>query len=72
MLTDGLIVAALGMGIVFTFLCILIGAMNIMSLSIQWLNKICPEPVAATAPAKKASSNDEEIAVAIAAAKALS
>ena len=60
---------AVGMGIVFSFLVILVFAMLIMSNVVAWLNKVCPLPVAEVKTAKKATSNDDSaIAVAIAAA----
>lgn len=70
-LMEGTSVMCVGMGTVFTFLCILILAMNIMSKAIARLNILYPELVAQTAggsKAKKTSSNDEEIAVAVLAA----
>ena len=58
---------AVGMGIVFSFLVILVFAMLIMSNVIAWLNKVCPLPVAEVKTAKKAVTNDDSaIAVAIA------
>ena len=58
---------AVGMGIVFSFLVILVFAMLIMSNVVAWLNKVCPLPVAEVKTAKKAVTNDDSaIAVAIA------
>ena len=67
---EGLSMMLVGMGTVLTFLCIMICAMFIMSACIKKLNEIFPEPVAVTASTKKQakSSDDSEIAVAIAAA----
>ena len=59
---------AVGMGIVFSFLVILVFAMLIMSNVVAWLNKVCPLPVAEVKQAKKATTDDSEIAVAIAVA----
>ena len=42
---EGLAVMCVGMGTVFTFLCILIFAMNCMSKVVAKLNTIWPEPV---------------------------
>ena len=62
----GLQMMCIGMGFVLCFLCILIFSMMIMSRVVGYLNKIFPE--AAEEPKKQIkSSNDEEIAVAIAA-----
>ena len=59
---------AVGMGIVFSFLVILVFSMLIMSNVVAWLNKVCPLPVAEVKTAKKATSDDSAIAIAIAAA----
>ena len=59
---------AVGMGIVFSFLVILVFAMLIMSNVVAWLNKVCPLPVAEVKTAKKVASDDSAIAIAIAAA----
>ena len=59
---------AVGMGIVFSFLVILVFAMLIMSSVVGWLNKVCPLPVAEVKTAKKVTSDDSAIAIAIAAA----
>ena len=59
---------AVGMGIVFSFLVILVFAMLIMSNVVAWLNKVCPLPVAEVKTAKKVTSDDSAIAIAIAAA----
>ena len=61
---------AVGMGIVFSFLVILVFAMLIMSNVVAWLNKVCPLPVAEVKQVKKATTDDSEIAVAIAVAMA--
>ena len=61
---------AVGMGIVFSFLVILVFSMLIMSNVVAWLNKVCPLPVAEVKQAKKATTDDSEIAVAIAVAMA--
>ena len=69
-LMDGTTLMLVGMGTVFSFLCIMVFAMFIMSKVVAKLNLIWPEPVAQVAGTKKAktSSNDEEIAAAIVAA----
>ena len=61
---------AVGMGIVFSFLVILVFSMLIMSNVVAWLNKVCPLPVAEVKQVKKAAADDSEIAVAIAVAMA--
>jgi len=67
---EGLSMMLVGMGTVLIFLCILICAMVIMSACIKKLNEIFPEPVAVSSGTKKVqkSSDDSEIAVAIATA----
>lgn len=61
---------AVGMGIVFSFLVILVFAIMIMAKVVAFINKICPLPVV-EAKAPKVKSNDEaEIALAIAIASA--
>ena len=69
LLEQGLIAMCIGMGVVLTFLLILILAMNIMSKVVIWLNGIFPEKIDDTSKGKKAVSGKEEeqIAVAIAA-----
>ena len=72
MIEEGLTVTIMGMGTVFFFLCVLIFAMAITYKILTVVNKFFPEVVLETASVKKISaSNDEEIAVAIAATKAL-
>ena len=61
---------AVGMGIVFSFLVILVFAMFIMSNVVAWLNKVCPLPVAEVKQVKKATTDDSEVAIAIAVAMA--
>lgn len=68
-LQDGLTVLCVGFSVVFVFLSVLIFAMGIMGKVVGYLNKIFPvvSPVA-TASKKAQSSDDTEIAIAIAAA----
>ena len=68
----GLQMMSIGMGFVLAFLCILIVSMTVMSKVVGYLNKIFPEAVEETKKATKkvASSDDEAIAVAIAAVMA--
>ena len=66
-LVQGISVMCIGMGTVLAFLCITIASMFVMSAVVGKLNQIFPEavPQVAGAKQKSASSNDEEIAVAI-------
>ena len=70
-LKEGAVLLGIGMGVVFSFLCILVFAMRVMSAIVQWLNKIFPEVVETVEKAgKKANvAIEEAIAVAIAVAK---
>ena len=61
---------AVGMGIVFSFLVILVFAMTIMSNVVAWLNKVCPVAVPVEKQVKKVTTDDSEVAVAIAVAMA--
>ncbi len=67
----GLQMMCIGMGFVLCFLCILIFSMMIMSKVVGYLNKIFPEAVEAPKKQIKSSGDDADIAVAIAAVKAL-
>lgn len=59
---------AVGMGIVFSFLVVLVFSMLIMANVVGWLNKVCPLPEVATKAVKKVVSDNSAVAVAIAAA----
>ena len=61
---------AVGMGIVFSFLVILVFAMLIMSSVVSWLNKVCPVATPEVKQVKKVATDNSEIAVAIAVAMA--
>ena len=63
---------AVGMGIVFSFLVVLVFSMLIMSNVVAWLNKVCPLLVAEAKQVKKAATDDSEVALAIAVAMAQS
>lgn len=71
-LEEGLVLLGVGMGVVFGFLCVMVFAMNGMSLVVQWLNKLFPEAVEVVEKkgARKNVAEDEAIAIAIAVAKA--
>ena len=72
LLEEGLILMAIGMGFVFAFLTIMVWVMDAMSWCVRQLNKIFPEEVEIIEkPGKRSNvSEDEAVAVAIAAAKA--
>ena len=67
----GLQMMCIGMGFVLCFLCMLIISMMVMSKVVGYLNKIFPEVVETSKKQVKSSGDDTEIAVAIAAVKAL-
>lgn len=67
----GLTTMVVGMGIVFSFLVILVFAINIMVKCVEVVNKLCPLPVEEPKTAKKVTkSDDTDIAIAIAVAMA--
>ena len=69
--TTGLTTMIVGMGIVFSFLVILVFAINIMVKCVEVVNKLCPLPVEEVKTTKKITkSDDSEIAIAIAVALA--
>lgn len=69
--TTGLTTMSVGMGIVFTFLVILIFAIVIAAKCISAIDKLFPPIVENAKPAKKTkAADDSEIAIAIAAAVA--
>ena len=60
---------AVGMGIVFSFLVVMVFAMMILTRVVAWLNKVCPVAVAEVKQIKKAITDDNvNIAIAIATA----
>ena len=63
--TQGGITMLVGMGIVFSFLIILVFAMFVMTKCVLFINKICPEAVEEP-KVKKTVSDDSTIAAAIA------
>jgi len=73
MLIDGLFVMAIGMGVVFIFLSVMIVVMNITAKVIALLNKYFPEqePESEKTATSVLEQNDE-IAVVIAAVRAFS
>ncbi len=69
LLKEGAIVMAIGMGTVFFFLTIMIGAMNINEKVLKFIGKYFPEEITEIKTTKKkVESNDDEIALAIACA----
>ncbi len=67
--TTGVTTMSVGMGIVFSFLVILIFAIMIMARCVALIDKLFPPVVEETKTAKKIkTSDDSEVAVAIAAA----
>ena len=62
----GLTTMVVGMGIVFSFLVILVFAINIMVKCVEVINRLCPLPVETPKVVKKTGTNDAEIALAIA------
>jgi sodium pump decarboxylase gamma subunit len=68
--TQGAVVMAVGMGIVFSFLTILVFAIMIMARCVAFIEKIWPSPTEEVKTTKKTkTSDDTEIAIAIAVAK---
>ncbi len=59
-----------GMGIVFSFLIILVGAIALMARFVEFLNKVCPLPVVEQKTKKASTTDDTDIALAIAVAVA--
>ena len=69
LLKEGAIIMAIGMGTVFFFLTIMIGAMNINEIVLKFIGKYFPEEVAEVKTTQKQTdSKDDEIALAIACA----
>ena len=69
--SEGAIVMVVGMGIVFSFLTILVFAIMIMARAVAYIEKIWPSPVEEVKSAKKVkkTADDTEIAIAIAVAQ---
>ena len=59
-----------GMGIVFSFLIILVGAIALMARFVEFLNKVCPIPVVEQKTKKVNTTDNTDIALAIAVAVA--
>ena len=69
LLKEGIIIMVIGMGTVFFFLTIMIGAMNINEIVLKFVGKYFPEEIPEVKSVKKKTeSNDDEIALAIACA----
>lgn len=69
LMEEGVVVMLTGMGVVFSFLAILVVAMFIMGTIITKINKLFPAKAIEAIPARKSSAAviGEDIAVAIAA-----
>ncbi len=67
MINQGFEFMIIGMSVVFSFLIVLVFAMNLMSVVLKLINKIIPE-VEEKKAAVPVMSNDAEIALAIATA----
>ncbi|MBQ7450632.1 OadG family protein [bacterium] len=68
-LEEGLVIMCTGMGVVFSFLIILIFSMLIMANIMKFLNKLFPEAVpeqSKSSKPKRLGKDEEEIAIAIA------
>jgi sodium pump decarboxylase gamma subunit len=68
LLKEGAIVMVIGMGTVFFFLTIMIGAMNINEKVLNFIGKFFPEEVPEVKTSKKVESNYDEITLTIACA----
>ncbi len=66
-LEDGIIILCIGMGVVFTFLVLLVYSMNLMAYVIKKINAIFPEelPVENKHSKKNKIFSESEIALAI-------
>lgn len=64
----GIQMMILGMGIVLSFLCILVFAMGIMSKVVGYLNKIFPEAVEEIKKTVKKVAEDDSVVAAVIAA----
>ena len=68
LLSDGVSLMLIGMGTVFVFLTILIGAMKVNEKFLNFIGKYFPEETPQNNIPKQTNKNDEEIAIAIACA----
>ena len=68
--TTGGTAMVVGMGIVFSFLIILVGAIALMARFVEFLNKVCPLPTVEQKTRKVNTTDDTDIALAIAVAVA--
>ena len=66
---EGVMLLAVGVGTVISFLVILWFVINIMGKVVGWLNKVCPEQVEQIKTVVNNVKSDVEVAIAIAAAK---
>ena len=70
MILEGLELMLVGMGVVFAFLLILVGAMHLTALFFQRFKHLFPEETPPTAGLERRGADDSDIAVVIAAVKA--
>ena len=68
-LMDGVSAMFVGMSVVFSFLIILVFAISITTNVVNWLNKVFPTKEPQAKAVKKQTTDDSEIALAIALAK---
>jgi len=71
MITDGLILMVVGMGVVYIFLYIMVGIVNLSSILMKPLARLIPEPEEkiVTNVKKAVVESHEDIAIAVAAVK---
>ena len=65
LLKEGIIIMVIGMGTVFFFLTIMIGAMNINEIVLKFIGKFFPEEVKASKAVQAAAAVDQNIQEAI-------
>ncbi len=68
-LMDGVSAMFVGMSVVFSFLIILVFAISITTNVVNWLNKVFPPKEPQPKAVKKQTTDESEIALAIALAK---
>lgn len=70
LLKDGCFIMIIGMGVVYFFIFIMVCIMNLSGKFVQFINKYFPEEIEEdnTTSKKKRTTNDTEIALAIACA----
>lgn len=73
MITQGVILMVVGMGVVYTFLFIMIGVMNLFTVLMKPLARLIPEEEEKKVVSVKKTTveNNEDIAIAIAAVRSV-